>query len=178
MEVTYSLTREDYWQFNRFLLKRRRSYYWSPIVGGSVAAATCLLLRASDSGTPLLPWAAGFAVVAAAGVGAGWVLLGRRYLLRRAVRRLPAEDGSTLAKRTLRIDPGGIHFSSATGEGVIWWSGVVEITEDQAYLYMFTDKVCAIIVPKRLFADSAVWKDFVETARSYWEQRKRSAGSE
>jgi YcxB-like protein len=147
MDVTYSLTREDYRQFNRFLLKRRRNYYWSPIIAGLVAALTCSLLILTDA-RPWLPWAAGFAVVAAAGVGVGWVLLRRRYLLRRAVRRLPAEDGSTLAKRTLRIDPGGIHFSSATGEGVIWWSGVVEITEDLAYLYMFTDKVCAIIVPK------------------------------
>jgi YcxB-like protein len=177
MEVTYSLTRDDYWQFNRFLLKRRRSYYWSPIVVGLAAALACLLLILSDRG-PLLPWAAGLGVLAAGGVGAGWVVLCRRYLLRRAVRRLPADDGSTLAKRTLRIEQGGIHFSSATGEGVIRWSGVREIAENEDYLYLFTDKIVALILPKRLFADSATSKGFADATRSYWQQHKRPTASD
>jgi len=172
MEVTYSLTREDYWQFNKFFLKRRRGYRLNPVIAGLVAALACALLILSDK-EPLLLWAAVLAVVAAAGVGVGWVVLCRSFFLRRAVRRLPADDGSFLGEHWLRIEPEAIHGKSRIGEATIRWTGIREIAENQDYIYLFTDKHVALIVPKRAFTESEAAKGFGDTARSYWESGKR-----
>jgi len=173
MEITYSLTREDYWQFNLFFMKRKRGYRIAPIIA-AVIVGTALVLIGLNFGDPPIPiWFIALTSAGGAGFVGAWTFVCRHYMLRRAVRRLPAEDGALLGEYTLKIGPEGISGKSATTESSIRWIGVREIAENANYFYLFIDKHVAMIVPKRVFADPTDATEFIKIARSYFEASRQ-----
>ena len=169
MEVTYTLSREDYWQFNLFVLKRRRRYIWGPVINGLLTGALMLLIVLKDEAFSAGPGLFALAVGCAAG---GFHFVGRNYLVRREAKRLPAKDGSLLATNTVRIDEEGFQERSAIGEAKWKWSGIREILENQNYIYLFVDKHMAFIIPKGAFPDSDTARAFIDSARSHWQSAR------
>ncbi len=171
MEVTYTLSREDYWQFNLFVLKRRRGYIWGPVINGLVTGALLLLLILSIE-EETISWGLGFFGLAVACAVCGFHFVSRKYLLRRTVKRLPAKDGAILATRTIRIDEEGFEDRSPVGEEKRKWSGIREILENQNYIYLFVDEHMAFIIPKGAFPDSDTARAFIDSARSHWQSAR------
>jgi len=170
MEVKYALSREDYWQFNKFLMKRMRRCYRTHAACGVSASISCLALgRLTDMPRSLVLGLA----VAAGGVGVALGFLLIKYQVARYVRRLPAEDGSTLRECTLKIQPEGIEANSSLGGGALRWGGFREVTESQDYVYLFTDKHVSLIASKRAVANSADATIFADAARTYFQSSRR-----
>jgi len=62
MELKFSITREDFWQFSKFYFERRGSFRRAAIVFSVVAALTGLILRLNGK----LPWWALLSIVVVA----------------------------------------------------------------------------------------------------------------
>src|SRR5437870_94402 len=146
MEITYTLTHEDYFRFNKFLAKRKWSYYTNhPAVSGIVAAATCtLVVRIFSDRAP--SWVVPLAALTAGSLGAGVQF----FLMRRCLRRLPAnaDHWGTLA---VRVEPEAVRVKSAISEGMVQWKGILQIVENPNYVYLLVDRHAGFIIPKRVF---------------------------
>ena len=173
MEITYTLTHEDYFRFNKFLAKRKWSYYTNhPAVSGIVAAATCtLVVRIFSDRAP--SWVVPLAALTAGGLGAGVQFL----LMRRCFRRVPA-NADRIGTLAVRIEPEGVWGKTAISEGTLQWKGISQVVENPDYVYLLVDRHAGFIIPKRVFADLAAGKTFVDTARSYWESSKGPVASD
>jgi|SRR5438128_771209 len=171
MEITYSLTREDYFQFNKFLAKRTRGYYTYPAACGAIAAATCTLLVRTLSDFSL-SWVI-LLVLTAGGLGSAFQFI----LMRRCLRRLPA-NADHLGTLAVRVEPEGVWGKTAISEGMLQWKGISQVVENPDYVYLLVDRHAGFIIPKRVFADLAAGKTFIDTARSYWESSRRPVASD
>jgi len=173
MEMTYTLTGEDYFQFNKFVAKRKWSYYTNhPAVSGIVAAATCtLVVRVFSDRAP--SWIILLGALTAGGLGVG----AQFFLMRRCLRRVPA-NAHRIGTLTVRVDPEGVRVKTAISEGTVRWEGVLQIAETLDYVYLLTGQYVGFVVPKRAFTDLATGKAFVDTARSYCESSRRPIASD
>jgi hypothetical protein len=170
--VEYSLTRDEYWRFNRYLMdnspKLRTTRHGVRLLFFGLPFFVVLLPLRDLMLTG--PFHAAFvlvlATIVATAIGVPSLLV-NRYSLRRRIERLPAEGGPLLALRTLSVEPRGIVETCAAGDGSVAWGAVREIVEDSRQTYLMVDDVCAYIVPERAFPSNAEYRSFIETARSY-----------
>lgn len=166
MEVTYNITREDYWRFNDFYLRRKGAYRRNFLIFGVIAAATASLFGVTANEPRWL-----VALSAATGI-----LLTIPYaylcywLTKRKAMKIPDEGGSILGERTLRIDAEGVFVKKRNVEGSTKWSGIREIVETPDFFYFFSDATIANIVPRRVFPDPPSADAFLAQAKSFWKK--------
>ena len=166
MDLTYDISREDYWEFNKFYLTRSRHLRLRIGFTALIVASTCFLLLTLFEATPFK-----FAVVWACITGMLYVPFAY-WNCKRTVMRIPSKGGTMLGEHHLKIGSDGVFGKSKAGEGLIRWSGVMDIIETKKYVFMFMDTTVAIIVPKRVFANSADMVQFLITATSFWKAAK------
>jgi len=73
-----------------------------------------------------------------------------------------------IGERTVRIGPDGVLGRFPHGEILSYWSGITEIAEDGDYIFFFTDRFRAHVIPKRVFAAETDQTQFRESAKAYW----------
>lgn len=64
---------------------------------------------------------------------------------------IPNENGIVLGGKTLEFTPDGIKENSSLGHSFFAWTSVEEITENKGNIYIFIDKLYAVIVPASAF---------------------------
>ena len=166
MDLTFEITREDYWQFNKFYLKRRGRFRRNLIIFAIFAGSTASLLSLNaDEPTWLV-----------IGSGALGVLVAVRYgalcfwSAKRRVMKIPATDGTTLGERTLQVVADGLLVKNREVESLVRWSGLREVVETKDSIYLFLDTNIAIIVPRRAFPDVASAGAFLSLVTSLWKK--------
>jgi len=171
MELKFSITREDFWQFSKFYFERRGSFRRAAIVFSVVAALTGLILGLNGK----LPWWALLSiVVVAAALGP---LYGRfcRWRCKRNVMRLLSEGKYKSGERSLRIDAEGVFVKTPNIEGVTRWGAVNEIVETEEYIFILLDTLSSQVIPRRVFPDHSSADTFVRLANSFWKKSVTSA---
>ncbi|HLY61817.1 MAG TPA: YcxB family protein [Terriglobia bacterium] len=166
MELTYSITREDYWAFNKFYLEKYRHFRRTLAINSIVVAGACGLVMGPVLHLPtayVLVWCC--IVVAVCPAFLYWQCKQR-------VMRLPAKGGTMLGEHNLRMDSESVSGISLMSEGSIRWSGVLDIVETKEHFFMFVDTAMAFIVPKRVFKSSADAVQFLNAAKSFWKAAK------
>lgn len=159
IELTYTISREDFWEFNKLCLERRRGRRFNvPVFVGS-AVSVALLLWALNA---QIPWefVVGLVVLAAL------TCLPFKGLAKRRIMRLPLDEGTTLGEHFLRIGPEGVFSKTMVSEGIYRWSGIKDVAQTKDHIFMFTDAHMAHIIPKRAFANQSDAEAFVNLANS------------
>jgi len=165
MEVEYTLTHEDFaaWMSDYSSGRQRR---WLPYV--SLGLATVPLVAAIVKLVALhVPWpvVAIFVLLIPAIFGAFFF---RRRLIALFLRRtdIPAKS------QRLALQPEGLTITTETTASLTAWEGVDRIVVTDTYAFFYFNKVAALILPRRAFADENEFEKFVEKARSYHESAK------
>ena len=75
---------------------------------------------------------------------------------------------------SIEISDSGITKSSEVTRIEIKWAGIYDVTETRKTILLFTNRKCALIVPKSAFASAEEATIFTTAARNYWAKIKLS----
>jgi hypothetical protein len=73
-----------------------------------------------------------------------------------------------LGPRRLRLGPDGIESSSECFRHWLAWPVIWDATATQHYIFFFFSTDMGHIVPRRVFPDVQMWREFVRLARRFW----------
>ncbi len=160
MEVTYTLEKNDYLQFNGFIINR------------VPALKRQALLR--FFGLPLFNlvvlWAFHVSLVPyllnALGVTALWI----GYLWwahRQVVITLAQARVGDLGLHTVSLQPDGFYNQTSVLETRVKWQNITEVADSPQMIVLFLSPSYGFIVPKRVFAGPEQAQAFLETTRAY-----------
>ncbi|MEQ5315622.1 YcxB family protein [Providencia vermicola] len=79
---------------------------------------------------------------------------------------IPDDDGFLFIEREYRFDDEGMHETSNQGSSSIKWSAVQFIRTDGDLLYLFLDRVYAVIIPARSFTSEQESQQFILFVKS------------
>lgn len=79
---------------------------------------------------------------------------------------IPDDNGFLFTEREYCIDEEGIHEKSIHGTSLIKWSAVQYIRTDGDLLYLYLDRIYAIIIPARSFASEQASQQFIQYVKS------------
>ena len=160
LEVTYTLEKNDYLQFNRFVIRRvpalKRQAFLRFFFLPALIAFELYIAH-----MPLLP----FLVVLCA-VTAAWIA----YLVwaqRRAVITQAQARPGALGLHTVSLRPDGLYNQTAVQDTRVMWQNITEVADSPQIIALFLSPRFGFVVPKRAFADPAQAAAFLETARTY-----------
>lgn len=74
----------------------------------------------------------------------------------------PLEDGAILGERELEVTEEGLRSRSRTSEGFYGWSIIAPPDVEKDHIYIWVDRMAALIVPRRSFATPADEKRFLD----------------
>jgi len=159
--VRYTLAAADNWELTKYVI-RSSPRYWlmhgALIFGSAYLAAT---IRGTEAGT------GAFDVRLFVGVAlfmAALDYLAQRLKSIHRVRRTPGLVGA----HELRITPEGLHGKSdGHPESHVTWSHIDRVVETEAWLYLFINRVSAVIVPQSAFATAAERTAFSSAAQRW-----------
>ncbi len=160
MEVTYQLEREDYWQFNKFVINRvpalKRQVIFNLLLPGVIWLGAFWVLHfplAVYIFLNLVLWVC-------------WPLYYFPEMKRATIKRAEMVPGA-LGQHTLTICPERLRQKSLVSESAVGWQSFTELTEDSRYLFFFMSQRFGLIVPKRVFPTPEQAQAFLETAQAY-----------
>lgn len=156
MQIKYSLTEEDYLNFNLFHMKNSNTAkkalkvqrYLIPIVYMVVAYVFARVLDGS--------YILSFSIFGIMGIL--WIIFYPKYhynFVLRQVKKMIKEgkNEGLLGEHLMTISEDGIHDANPQGETKVSWSGIQDMKEDEQNLYLYNSAVSAYILPKREVQD-------------------------
>lgn len=158
MPTTFTLTAADFARLQKVVGRRVRQrlglfslqfflrvLVWL-CVGFAVATYARLLREYPEISGPL-------EVVAALLVVALLAVVAMPHVAQVALRKhMLAPNGAFLSPQTVQLSASGVSVSSATGNAVVPWSGVIARDEDDANYYLFIDTMQALVLPRSAIA--------------------------
>jgi hypothetical protein len=73
---------------------------------------------------------------------------------------------------SIRIDAGGFHKTSNGEPNALDWSQVHEVVATKSSILIFTNRNCAVMIPKSAFASRDAADAFAQAAVTYWMDAK------
>lgn len=156
MQIKYSLTEEDYINFNLFHMKNSKTAMNAlkvqrlliPIVYMAVAYVFARVLDGS--------YILSFSIFGVMGVL--WIIFYPKYhynFVLRQVKKMIKEgkNEGLLGEHLMTISEEGVHDANPQGETKVSWSGIQDMKEDEYNLYLYNSAVSAYILPKRELSD-------------------------
>lgn len=159
MEITFDLSREDYWRYNRLTQLKA----WRPrrLLACAAVLVVALVLVARVGRVPPL-------VLVAPGVGLWSLYIVVAYTLaRRYVMRLPTEGGGVVGRHTIGIGPDGVRDRTDVTDERVTWRGLQSVVQDRELLIMPLDRSQAVLIPTRAFANQGELARFVEMVEAF-----------
>lgn len=151
----YALTREDYINFNVHFYKTsktmQRSMWTARILLLVIAGVLPFVLTNPVNIVLIL-------VTGALGIAVFiyYPKLIDRQMMKRIYKMLDEDNrGDLFASRTVVFKDELIEARTEHANTTYLWSGVINILEDADYIYMFVNRVTALILPKTLFKNEA-----------------------
>lgn len=174
MEVRFYLTGQDFWNFQKHALRRRRiSLILIAVLVVILVLFTSLTSSPSNIVVNIAPLILFLVVVGIV------VLRLRRRIFGGTARRLAAQG-----EHTITIGPEGFRHKQNLGDAMISWRAIKEIKTDAYNLYFMVDSnaLMAHVIPRRAFASPQDADAFLGWAKTYWAsgntiQQARAPGS-
>jgi hypothetical protein len=179
MTAECEITKDDLSAFNLYHHRHsptaRRQYLLSWFVPAFIGLLVCCgiwYLADSERGTPLrtlrdlLPL---FSFVPLYLIYFPWAY---RRKLRKIVAGMVSEgqNRGLFSRHRVTISPEGVADASEHGQSSTAWRAVERVAAADEYVYIYTNALAAIIVPRRAFAGPSQFEEFVRTARGYHEK--------
>jgi len=161
MRLTYQLEKDDYWQYNTFVIGRVPALKRQVIVSAILLPALITFYL----------WlfhllAAVWLVVFGACACVVWAALLMVTRKRTYLKAVQAKPGS-LGLYTLALDADGVREQSDIMEGRVKWPKISEIAQSEHLIVFFVGPRFGFIVPKRAFPTPQQAQAFLETAQAY-----------
>jgi hypothetical protein len=162
MELNIEITREDYGRFMKFWyvkFRLKKSFIFITIL--SLIFALVLV----DFST--ITFVDYIIVVLMLMMLYGMILfLTMNFSLKRSGKLLH-ENGTVLGIKKIDISEQGIQESSENSTTMFKWNSIKEVTSDDQAIYIFVDKVAAIIIPKRHLMDITQQEELFAEVEKY-----------
>ena len=162
IEVTYQLEREDYWQYNTFVIGRipalKRQTVFSLLFFPAILTFDLWIFHVGGN--------SGWLILLGAAVCIVWGAFFLWSRKRTYLRTVTAKPGS-LGLHSFALCVTGLCEQASVMEVRVKWPGVTEITECKNLLVFFISPRFGFIVPKRAFPTPEQAQLFLETARAY-----------
>lgn len=164
MELQVKLERSDYGQLEKFIMKHSLWHWVALAVEVGVlcflAAYTFVIWQQSNAyyvETMDLVWIV---------LGTGIVMLPALIMAQMefAKRAIP---GSMLGDVTIIADASGLMVKNKGSETLFSWAAFKDIKEDSKYIFLYTDRNHAKIIPKRAFNSEEEQIDFMAILESH-----------
>jgi hypothetical protein len=174
MEVTFSLDREDYWLFNKYLALHSAQLRFRYLCSAALAF-TFPLLGALAPWTVLAPNRTVTPALVVGSVGGVVCVIASYWYTKRKVMQIPSAQNGFLGQHRLSIAPEGLRDATPVGEGIRRWAGISDISHDGQYIHMLIDTVSGWAIPKRAFPSEQAAQDFLNAAITYWKAETGTA---
>ena len=161
MEIKTYITRDDFLEFNKFVLMKNR------LKRGFVIASIFILfwliiLNYNQSFNPMT------ILIELIIFYLGWgifIFLVYKVSFQR-IKKMPDQNGSILGHKTYILQDDGFKEITESSETLTKWNGIKNITETKNYTYVFVDKISAYIIPKRTVDENNEVERFITTLKS------------
>ncbi len=171
MRLSFSVSREDYWQFNKLLVFQIPSLRFNFITNLLAIPLVFFALLWPDR-LPLIPAVYISAILGVSGIA---VYL---WLWKRQVKSQPSDRGDQLGEHVLEIAADGIRGRTSYVESLYSWQAVTDVYENRDYIYIFVDRNKAHVIPKRVLANVEEARQLKQTIVSYWKNAANPATDE
>ena len=155
MKLTTDISRQDFFEFNKFVFIKNRLK--RTVMIGAISIGV-LFFVLNDMNDTAFSWIA-FLIY--------YILMGGIYylaiylaLLR--TKKSPKADGTILGKKELEFTDDKIMYHTEDSEGSYKWTIIKELDESPKTIYLFFDTNMGIIIPKRIFKNEGEMAEFKE----------------
>ena len=163
MKVTYEVTREDYWNYHKFVMMSNPKFRFNFILNLAVPPLLIPIIL-GFMGKDLV-----FIVVATIlGGSLGAFLIYK--ISKSQIMKLPDSKPGTLGEHTIEINVEGLVEKTAVNESFYRWEGIRKIQSNRLYCYFFIDTFVAHIIPNRAFTSEAEFDVFYNKALDFWKR--------
>ncbi len=162
MELTYSLTTDDFWQFNKLVLRKNPTQLLRLAVS---AVLVPVLLFFELWIARVIPTFTGFVIWLVLSIF--WAVFLAWNFKRMSLRRVQQPLGG-LGLRMVRIDSAALVSSSELIQTRFLWRAVTNISDSPVGVLLFVTKVQAIIIPNSAFTSAGQRESFVQMVTAYW----------
>lgn len=154
-----NITKKDYLEYSKFALNRvcksnnqgTFGFFKSMIIWCVLTISFMVVFQIKSINLPSLHWQS---VVLTAGVFS-IVVIGYLFNINKFKKRAtPNENGVMLGEKTIEFRPDGISETNRLGNCFYKWEAVEAIEEHNDNVYIFIDKLLALIVPASAFTSS------------------------
>ncbi|MGF7050838.1 hypothetical protein J2T13_005389 [Paenibacillus sp. DS2015] len=157
------INREDYWNFNKFvLLQRYKVTVYSFIVGLPIMMVLIFL------GMKLPFWYS----VSVGIIGGVFINYFAYKRIKQRIKKLLEDNKGILGVHEIEITNEELKWRNSVTEGSTKWEGINSIEEDKDYFYIFIDKIMAHIIPKRTFTTQVDMNRFLDQIKTYLKTNK------
>ncbi|TCD11251.1 YcxB family protein [Pedobacter frigidisoli] len=150
MTITIDITRQDYYELNKFHFKQTKLK--NTIIIG-IVVTTLILFFVNKDGFDITIT---LLIIIVCSFG---IILGINRNLK-STKNLPDEQGSILGERVIQFTDDKISYKMKNAQGINEWDSVKSLKESSTAFYLYLDTAVAIIIPKRYFEDADQIKDF------------------
>jgi hypothetical protein len=161
MEIKTQITREDFLEFNKFVLLRNRLKKGFAIATIFILFWTIIL----NYNQPFNPITILIELIV---FYIGWGIL--IFLLYKVnfqrIKKMPDQNGSILGDKTYILQDEGFKEITDSSETLTKWKGIKNIIETKNYTYVFVDKIAAYIIPKRNVDENNEVERFIKALKS------------
>lgn len=155
-ELRIEFTRTDFWEFNKYVLfKRKFKRHYIIATFFVVLWLIILNLNAQLNITKILLELVIFYAIWTAAI----FLM--HFISIHRIKNMPDKDGSIIGKKTYIIQEDGLKEITETTESLVKWNGIKRITENKSCIFIFVDKIAAYVIPKRYFNSEIAINEFI-----------------
>lgn len=161
MKVVIDLKKEDFWNFNKFVMfnmpKYRIAMFFSLL---SIPVSCIIISKLLGSG-----WA--FSIVAGVIIGGLADVLFVYRIKSRTMKMVVKTGDGVVGEHLIEVNDKGLYDATVKSKSHCAWSDIHDLKQDKDNLYLFVNSMQATIVPKRSFANQAEEQTFIQQVEQY-----------
>ncbi|MGE5415837.1 MAG: YcxB family protein [Acidobacteriota bacterium] len=164
MELKVKLERSDYGRLEKFIMKHS-FWHWLALAIETSAlcllAAYCFVIWQESNGYTVETLDLVWIVLGTAIVMIPALIMAQMEFAKRSV------PPSMLGDVSVSADGAGLMIKNVNSETLISWPAFIDLKEDNQYIFLYTDRNHAKIIPKRAFRSEEEQIDFMAILESH-----------
>lgn len=165
MKITYDTTKEDYWNFNKYVM------FKNPKMRISIFSSIFLFILIVFIGIFIYTDSLIYSIVTTILATLIFVIITQKSTKRRIINLVENEDG-ILGEHTIEINKDELKEYTKNNSSSWNWNGIKSIEDNEDYIFIFINNLLGHVIPKRGFNSQEECKKFYNLAKEYHEETK------
>ena len=164
MKTTFNLTKEDYWNFNKYDL------FNNPKIRRYLLVLIIIMVVVNIIKDLPITLEIGFVVIE--------IILGYFifiYILKKQTMSFINSNKELLCEHTIEISEEGIKETTEEEKEFDYWKEIKSVKENKDYIFIFIDTDMFHIIPKRAFKDMSESKKFYNSSIEYLNKSRKNS---